>query len=377
MTALPDLRHIRHRPVIGNIQSLRFLAALWVVLYHMRPPLAPEALFLLPQVVTRMGFMGVDIFFVISGAIMAETTRSRRCGPASALQFLLPRLARVYAGWWPFFAVYWFAYAVTGNLREDKRLLASFFLWPQSLQHYLLPITWTLSFEIMFYAVVAVLVLWNRNRAWIAFTAIGAAIIAANAAFWSAGLYSPTQSNAVSIFHTVYASPLFLELIAGFLVSEFLNLRPHARPLVWYLALLSFGIAAFSYQSLAPLAGEGMAGYFHAPERALLAGGFATALVGSAMVLERQQFSPFPWLQRLGDASYSLYLCHPLIIASMFLAAQKFGLSVFHQALAVLVVAGAAVVYCVAHYRFIERPLYLRFRKIIDKASHRNPLTPP
>jgi exopolysaccharide production protein ExoZ len=367
----------RQRPTIGNIQSLRFLAAMWVLLYHVRPPLAPEALTLLPQGLTRMGFMGVDVFFVISGAIMAETTRGLAGGATPALRFLSARCARVYAGWWPFFLIYWLAYEITGNLRDDKRLLASFFLWPQDLPHYLLPITWSLSFELAFYGLVALLVLWNRAKAWLALMAIGAALVFANVVFWSAGWYSPLRGHEATLLHKFYASPLFLELMAGFLLSELLHGRRGARLAPWGLALVTFGTAAYAYQNLVPLVGEGMAGHFHLPERVLLGGGFAVALVGCAVVLEQRRISPMRWMQRLGDASYSLYLCHPLIIATMFLIAQKIGIGVSHPSLAVLAVAGAATCYSVAHYRWIERPIHGRLRELVGRLIPRDARAAP
>jgi hypothetical protein len=51
--------------MLKNVQTLRFFAAFWVVLHHMSPPVTPFTLTILPEAVTRLGFAGVDLFFVI------------------------------------------------------------------------------------------------------------------------------------------------------------------------------------------------------------------------------------------------------------------------------------------------------------------------
>ncbi|WP_198969433.1 hypothetical protein [Xylophilus sp. ASV27] len=69
-----------------------------------------------------MGFAGLDLFFVISGFIMVETTRHMPSGKvAGGLRLVGVRFARIYSGWWPFFFVYWAAYATTHHLRPERR----------------------------------------------------------------------------------------------------------------------------------------------------------------------------------------------------------------------------------------------------------------
>ena len=89
-----------------NIQFLRFVAAMLVVLYHTAAqvpdsPSAAHGLFALGQAI---GFAGVDIFFVISGFIMAFTTFDQGGRRASA-GFARRRLTRIFSGHWPFFVL--------------------------------------------------------------------------------------------------------------------------------------------------------------------------------------------------------------------------------------------------------------------------------
>ena len=151
--------------MLKNIQTLRFFAALWVLLHHLQPPVTPFKLGILPDAVTSLGFAGVDLFFVISGLIMAETTRNLLPSWRTATRFLVQRFGRIYIGWWPFFALYLWGAWQSGRIRPDVNLWGSFWLWPQDMMYYLLPITWTLSFELYFYVAVACLIAFNRRRA--------------------------------------------------------------------------------------------------------------------------------------------------------------------------------------------------------------------
>ena len=105
------------RPDISTLTALRFLAALWVVLYHLQ---ALRHTFLAPVYqlfgpVVANGDLGVDVFFVLSGFIITYTYLDR-LGPRFRLRatgdFVWARFARM----WPAFALVvgvlglWFLY---------------------------------------------------------------------------------------------------------------------------------------------------------------------------------------------------------------------------------------------------------------------------
>lgn len=85
---------------IRQLTGVRFIAAFWVVLYHYQPALASAGL-LVPFVheVLRVGSLGVDLFFALSGFILAHTYLTRlgpRLQARRAGNFLWLRLARIY-----------------------------------------------------------------------------------------------------------------------------------------------------------------------------------------------------------------------------------------------------------------------------------------
>jgi peptidoglycan/LPS O-acetylase OafA/YrhL len=83
MTASKDIR---------PLTSLRFFAAMWVVLYHYWPSLSPS----LPPLVDK-GYLGVELFFTLSGFILChvylDSVADRRF---DYFGFLWARLARIY-----------------------------------------------------------------------------------------------------------------------------------------------------------------------------------------------------------------------------------------------------------------------------------------
>ena len=79
-------------PNLAALTSLRFFAAMWVVLYHFWDNLGPS----MPDVVAK-GYLGVELFFVLSGFILSHVYLERfKFGGFSYREFLWARLARVY-----------------------------------------------------------------------------------------------------------------------------------------------------------------------------------------------------------------------------------------------------------------------------------------
>ncbi|MFM7062390.1 MAG: acyltransferase family protein [Actinomycetes bacterium] len=85
---------------IRQLTGIRFIAAAWVLMYHLQGPLDRIGL-LLPVLadVLRVGRLGVDLFFALSGFILTHTYL-RRLGPQlrgrGTVDFWWLRLARIY-----------------------------------------------------------------------------------------------------------------------------------------------------------------------------------------------------------------------------------------------------------------------------------------
>ena len=216
-----------------NIQFLRFVAAMLVMLYHTaaQVPDSTSAVHGLFAVGRAIGFAGVDIFFVISGFIMAFTTLDQ-VGRNASTGFARRRLARIFSGHWPFFVLTLIIFQWTRPEHvSQSNLLASFMLWPQPLNRTLLEISWTLSFELYFYLLFAVLVwLVPVRKRHVTCMAVTAALLALNIyRHFIAGSFAPEQLYAMPFAAHFLVSPFMLEFFAGTLVAYWVQQKPEGR----------------------------------------------------------------------------------------------------------------------------------------------------
>lgn len=86
---------------IRQLTGIRFVAAFWVLLYHLQDPLDRIGVMDIPVLteVIRVGRLGVDLFFALSGFIITHTYLTRmgsRLAIGAAAGFWWLRLARIY-----------------------------------------------------------------------------------------------------------------------------------------------------------------------------------------------------------------------------------------------------------------------------------------
>lgn len=90
----------------GGIQGLRALAAIAVVLYHTHVLFQKEKYFGVEIAggVFEFGHRGVELFFVISGFLMAMLSAEKGVNPLSSpVRFLVARIRRVFVPFLPVF----------------------------------------------------------------------------------------------------------------------------------------------------------------------------------------------------------------------------------------------------------------------------------
>jgi exopolysaccharide production protein ExoZ len=271
---------------LAGLQVARALAALSVAYYHSYVALRgfPETAQHPIPFLKAWGYLGIDFFFAISGYVICLVGSKPGFAPAS---FAIKRLFRLYP-------MYWLTMAIVALL-----ILADKFPDPIGLGHFfysasLLPqqgppayqISWTLERELVFYALAAVTI----PLAGIA----GLAVVLAALAIAGYVYHDPWTFHLVSIRQAD-----FLGGVLVFLLSK------HLRIGSW-VAGLSFAAGAIGF---------GYLWYF--PSRIFP---FATTLCLAAVLLGMVNLRPpwkhwsLRWLVSVGDASYSIYLLHGLIL---------------------------------------------------------------
>ncbi len=342
----------------SNLQLLRGVACLLVVAYHIAVMEAGFGLGQNPLKPLRwFGYAGVDLFFVLSGFIIATTCRRDLGRPAALPGYVARRLGRVYPPYWAALVVAAVSYAFDnpGQLIAGSRsgeLVDTLLLLPQSPLPRVMKAAWTLSYEVMFYLAFVGLFLLPRRLA-------GPAL-----ATWAAGVAWAAASGFVAWNRIVALaiSPFVLEFLAGCLVAAVpvaLSGRVTAGVLI-AAALWAGAGSAFLFDADANWLPE------HTLQRVCLFGPAATLAVFAAVGRERAGGRwHSPPLVALGDASYSVYLIHGPALISAFDATAWIGWNhtkKLHMAwLVVMFVAG--VLPGLVFHRWVERPLLATMRR--------------
>jgi peptidoglycan/LPS O-acetylase OafA/YrhL len=351
-----------------NIQFLRFMAAMMVVLHHSAEHVRSggHGLGLLFGFGQSAGFAGVDIFFVISGFIMAWTTVNAT-GGKDALSFAKRRAARIYSGYWPFYLIaLGLFYMLSRHYLANVHFLSSALLWPTELRYLLIPVSWTLIFEMGFYLMFAILVASTSVRRAFIIKLLTLAVLS-----WSLyshfvrHAYDPGRLEAMSVYEQYLAFPFLLEFLLGAILANWL--KKHPEGLTW--TLLLAGISLFmagGWINKIWFNGDLIQGYYII-WRVLIFGSASALIVAGVVRLENLGWTCATRFSLLaGGASYAIYLSHTLILD----AARRLGLNTLivenpaWVAQAALICLSALIVlYSMAHYRWVERPLHHAFRR--------------
>lgn len=354
---LPD-----RRETLDNVQALRGVAVLLVVFFHLHglESTFVEGVRLLPDL-CRAGRGGVDLFFVISGLVMVVSTRGRSGRPGEPGRFLLRRGLRIYPLYW-FYSILSLsvfllpAGSVTAAWNEVD-LLPSFLLWPQE-KPPLLGVGWTLWHELYFYAVFALLLIGGQAGLARRIILWAGLVVAGGGAYWR-WLDPP----AVSLLR-IATDPMTLEFAAGALIGWRLVQGGGRR---WGWPVLLGGVALWA--GAAVFLPEGLTG--SVPDRwqrVFLLGVPAALLVYGAAALEADRSWLLPrWLVWTGQASYSIYLSHTLVLAVgrrlWFAVAERGHLAAggwldgLDNLLALVLFLGAVLAVGTMSYRLLEAPL--------------------
>jgi exopolysaccharide production protein ExoZ len=276
--------------MIWSLQILRFIAALMVVYHHAAYTAirATGSNGSIPHGLFEVSQSGLDIFFVISGVIITKIARGR-----SPSEFIRSRLRRIV----PIYLICTappLAVAIsTGFGWRDA--LATFLFWPATDRMTLpvLPVGWTLCFEMLFYFS-ATLVLIKRH--WL-FAIIGAYAVA-------------LLLRRVGPAFQFLGNPIILEFFLGAIVA----CTPAWRPGVWampfgFVALVCIGLIGIAPTSVVLDTLYGREAFW----RVLVFGVPATMIVYGTLQVKARESA---WTY-LGNASYSLYLTHTLPLTAL------------------------------------------------------------
>jgi exopolysaccharide production protein ExoZ len=317
--------------MLANLQLLRALAAIAVVVFHfgLMPPTSLQF---------TAGAAGVDLFFVLSGFIIAYSS-SR-----DARHFLARRILRIVPAYW-IATIIAGLFTLQGMAWHDASawLLQSLFYLPGPQGRLaLIFVAWTLVYELAFYVIYWLALLTGRRRAPVAAMA-GLPVIAL-----------------VDVPGMPGPWPLFLEFAIGIGIYLLTDRSSITRRLNGGVGMLIAGAGLVLLPVLARLTGYNPADY-QSLGRVLTWGLPAGCIVLGAVIAERSDLTvKSRAVLMLGAASYAIYLLHPIAVGQLLQLPPNL------PPISWAVCAGttlATIVIAVAFHRVVEAPLLRRFRR--------------
>ncbi|WP_407155166.1 acyltransferase family protein [Bradyrhizobium sp. STM 3557] len=327
--------------MLVSVQALRAVAALSVVLCHFS-----QAQLILSGhgddwIPLYSLASGVDLFFVISGFIMVHSSEKLFGSPGAPAIFFGRRLSRVVPPYWlATLIALAFAPSVTWASLAGSLFFVPYVSNPTYGQATpLLGVGWTLNYEMMFYVMFAATLMLPRKWA-LAAVGLALAIMAALGHFGFIDQPTPLR---------FWCDPIIIEFALGMAIAiayrKSIKLPALARTLLVLIAVTI--IYGFQHH----IGGGGMPS-----NDRLLVWGLPTAMIFTAGVLGPWP-SGHPSIQRavvaLGDASYSMYLIHPLVVTAII--TQWAHLSHFGLPRVLVVGFAVTIILSLLSYRFIER----------------------
>lgn len=320
-----------------SIQILRAVAVWFVVFHHIKQIIFSDAIGIsLINEIAHKGAAGVDLFFVISGFIIYQSIYSKEI---SAAQFAINRAIRIIPAYWLFTGIAallalcfdGLMYVTTIN---PELLMRSFFFIPterSDLTVYIpfLTVGWTLNYEVFFYLLSSLVLLISRDKY---------IILISSLIFFSNESLKPFMSQM-----PFFSNGMMLEFLLGIFIAYFHknglfnNIRPRL--------LIITSACSFLF-------------IFNRPEDhdALYIGLPSAVIVASFIGLEPfiKKTKTVNFIVRLGDYSYSTYLCHVIIICTLLYILK--GSSHAKYTTSLLCIPFIILISYVS-YKYIEKPI--------------------
>lgn len=268
---------------LNGIQMLRGLAAFAVVIYHIQ--LLAEKNGITSQIIvnniSKNLYVGVDIFFVISGFIMAKTVVG---SDISGLEFIRRRIIRIVPLYWVLTFFLFISINVISNVIQIssysfRQLLASLF-FSSGIFYMSVPIIdqgWTLEYEMFFYILISICLIITRKHNVLMLTGI-----------------------TLMLSCLLGANQMFLEFIVGitvYYINRFVNLKEWLFKFIAIFTVLIF-LLLFSVD--------------YSSDYRVLIYGIPCALI--LLACANINLTPTNRFVVLGEISYSLYLSQSLLL---------------------------------------------------------------
>ncbi|GHV74495.1 exopolysaccharide production protein ExoZ [Spirochaetia bacterium] len=346
---------------LNSIQLLRAIAALGVVYTHCVSEGGLN--------IKNTGGWGVDIFFIISGFIMAYIVLG------NTDHFFVKRLFRIVplyfiATFLVIFVAIIFPQLVHSTVLTFSKAIKSLFFIPYEdklkLNYPILGQGWTLRFEMVFYIAMALSIVIMKNKKYISIVCSSILVLF----IVILNIFNP-NIFILSYYHT---QGVFLEFIYGLaLYYIYYYLDAKINKIIKYKIVFSIFFAIISIMSIMYLILSDVIWIRFFDNRSIYYGIPAFILVLSFLLLEKQinkKNTIIKFGLLLGEASYAMYLFHYHIIAFISRIIfprignnNSFIIELLKLTFTIIII----IIISIYLYKFIDKPIQKKLRNILKK----------
>ncbi len=331
---------------LKSLQILRFIAATSVAYLHL-------------YVTPNFGAFGVDIFFVLSGFVIALVTSTQK----SPTLFAINRLTRIVPIYWLLTTFLLLIIFIKPEyVHETTAASATFLNYIKSLlfiPYYgasdmkpLLRVGWTLNYEMLFYFCVWIALIFTKR-----FTLVIALLILLTLYIMLGNVWGNKLMN------EFFGSELIFEFglgIAAYKIYANKILNKISKYLLIIVSVVAYGFMAIAEAN--EYSGSRFI-VFGVPSFLLV-----ICAVGLESFVEELNKTLVSTLTSMGDASYATYLTHwYVIVAFRKIASEKLHLFEFYSAQGALFTLCAALIAGQLTYKYADKPLNSKLKKYFSK----------
>ena len=353
-----------------TLHALRGMAAMAVLMfhwYHFFPntiaALSPEVTartLLDPTIYLGFGWMGVPLFFVLSGYLLGAQVIDSELSATFLKRFWLRRMVRIYpAVWAELIVLLLLGTMITGLITNQgmETLPLQFLLWvnlPPAMATPINLVWWTLPVELSFYALLPLLGLLVRIIGWRWLLCLAMAVTLG----WRMWLFSTTETNNyLSILPVLDSLPgVLLTFMLGFVINflpQQLSVRQRRIGIAGGLILL---LALMQWQLI-------MGDVYWTGHWILVVWPPCVAVCIAALVYFFRDPTPeWGWLNQaflvwLGHVSFGIYLWHFQVFRVLTLVYPDAWVSPWSGFGALAIAIPATLILAAVSFYVIERPL--------------------
>jgi peptidoglycan/LPS O-acetylase OafA/YrhL len=339
---------------VYGLDLLRFIAAMVVLFFHYTfrgytaDGLSPTS-FPLAASFFRYGYLGVDLFFMISGFVILMSARS-----ATLKSFIASRIGRLYPAYWvavtlsSLAVVFIGVHPFTVTLRQylTNLTMLNEYIGVESVDG----VYWSLAVELKFYLLIC-MILWSGKMAYITELAVGWLLISVLACI------VPHHSIICDAIRAVFLTDWSSYFIAGMLL--YLIKEEGVSILKGLLLACCFCLSA--YLAVIRMGGYQVhfATHYSKPVLIAIIASFYAAML--LLSLGRLDFLNRRLWVRAGALTYPLYLIHQLIGYILF---YRFAAYNKYAVLSTIILLMLAISYLI--HRYVEKTLGPILRRAID-----------